>query len=760
MKTIKLFSLLCGLSIMTAKAQTALPTAWSFSSTTLPAFWTDVNANSTTYPVPYYSASGNTPPAYKFDGTGDKLTIFFSGNPGNLTYWIAGNSFAGSTFLVEESTNGTAWTTLHSFTAIASAYALITDVPNVATRYIRFNYSAKVTGNVGLDDVNINAGAATPAQEINLKQGSTTIVTGGSYMFSSPVGTTTPVTFSIENLGTVNILSITSATITGAAASEFTLTTVPSSVAATSASNLVIDFNPTSTGTRTVTLTIGNNDSDENPYIINLTGLGGSYFTEPATQGTALAFSNIKSYRANASFAASTSAPTGYLILKKEGSSAITEVPIDGAQYMIGDAIGSTKVISTSSLTSFGINNIYAGKTYQIAVFAYNGYNSFINYKQTSPLLGGVTAIGSMQSPTKYTSLNVNNTNFLTSLSALIYPHTSTFYGNYDETMIRLFAQRDTTGGQKVVTCVYSSENYVYNEPFVWGHFSREHSYCHNWMPTNPADGSGTAPNNVERKEYNDQHHLFPTNQNDANAPRSNYPQGDIVGTPSTTYLACKAGNDINGNHVFEPRAQHKGDFARAIMYMATAYNGQNNAFGVVQNWKFRNPISSSIAYGQDQNLLKKWHFQDLPDSWEISRNDFLDSLQGNRNPFVDSVRYACYIDFSNMTYIASPTYSTGTNAPCYVAVGIKENVATQFEYVLAPNPTSGEFYLLIDAKLTDKFSLAITDIAGRIVYTKPVDVINGFNSITVNDLKLSGGVYFVNLTYKNEKITRKLIIQ
>ena len=745
---------------MTAKAQTALPTAWSFSSTTLPAFWTDVNANSTTYPVPYYSASGNTPPAYKFDGTGDKLTIFFSGNPGNLTYWIAGNSFAGSTFLVEESTNGTAWTTLHSFTAIASAYALITDVPNVATRYIRFNYSAKVTGNVGLDDVNINAGAATPAQEINLKQGSTTIVTGGSYMFSSPVGTTTPVTFSIENLGTVNTLSITSATITGAAASEFTLTTVPSSVAATSASNLVIDFNPTSTGTRTVTLTIGNNDSDENPYIINLTGLGGSYFTEPATQGTALAFSNIKSYRANASFAASTSAPTGYLILKKEGSSAITEVPIDGAQYMIGDAIGSTKVISTSSLTSFGINNIYAGKTYQIAVFAYNGYNSFINYKQTSPLLGGVTAIGSMQSPTKYTSLNVNNTNFLTSLSALIYPHTSTFYGNYDETMIRLFAQRDTTGGQKVVTCVYSSENYVYNEPFVWGHFSREHSYCHNWMPTNPADGSGTAPNNVERKEYNDQHHLFPTNQNDANAPRSNYPQGDIVGTPSTTYLACKAGNDINGNHVFEPRAQHKGDFARAIMYMATAYNGQNNAFGVVQNWKFRNPISSSIAYGQDQNLLKKWHFQDLPDSWEISRNDFLDSLQGNRNPFVDSVRYACYIDFSNMTYIASPTYSTGTNAPCYVAVGIKENVATQFEYVLAPNPTSGEFYLLIDAKLTDKFSLAITDIAGRIVYTKPVDVINGFNSITVNDLKLSGGVYFVNLTYKNEKITRKLIIQ
>ena len=579
-------------------------------------------------------------------------------------------------------------------------------------------------------------------------------------MFSSPVNTTTPITLSIENLGTVSTLSLTSVTITGAMASEFILTTVPTTIAATSASNLVFDFTPTSTGTRTVTLTIANNDADENPTIINLTGLGGAYFTEPATQATGISFSNIKSYRAKGTFAASSSVPTGYLILKKQGSSPITELPVDGAQYSIGDAIGTTKVISTNSLSTFGLSNVFAGLTYQVAIFAYNGNGTFINYKQTAPLLGSFTALSTMQPVNEYAALNVNNSNFLTSLSAQIYPHTSTFYGNYDETMVRLFSSRDTTGGQKVITCVYSSENFVYNEPFVWGHFSREHTYCHNWMPTNPADGTGSAPNNVERKEYNDQHHLFPTNQNDANAPRSNYPQGDIVGAPSSTYMACKAGNDINGNHVFEPRANHKGDFARAIMYMCTAYNGQNNAFGVPQNWKLRNPISGTINYAQDQNVLKKWHFQDLPDSYEISRNDFLDSLQGNRNPFVDSVRYACYIDFSSMSYISSPTYSTGTNAPCYVAVGIKENVPTQFEYVLAPNPANKEFYLLIDAKVAETFALNITDVAGRTVYAKPVDVVNGFNSVTVNDLKLNAGIYFVNLSYKNEKITRKLIIE
>jgi hypothetical protein len=269
-------------------------------------------------------------------------------------------------------------------------------------------------------------------------------------------------------------------------------------------------------------------------------------------------------------------------------------------------------------------------------------------------------------------------------------------------------------------------------------------------MPTNPAD-------NPEKPEYNDQHNLYPTKQVNVNAVRSNYPLGEVVGTPASSYLSCMSGNDVNGNTVFEPRNLHKGNAARAIMYMATAYNGISG-----NNWKLRNPISVSIPYGQDQNILKKWHFQDLPDSYERSRNDFLDSLQGNRNPFIDSVRYACYIDFSNMTYIANPTYTTGVNFPCYVAssVGVRENAASHFEYVLAPNPTSGEFYLMIDATVAEKFNLDITDVSGRIVYNRSVDVADGFNNIVINDVKLKSGIYFVNLNYKNEKITRKLIIQ
>ncbi len=750
-------------------AQAPLPTQEkfeSFSSTSMQPGWTTNIGGTFTY------GTGQSGVAAKLDniapsaGTQEYVQVYTNDAIGMVSYYLKGWNTGGAwsgTFKLQESVLGTSWTDLTVFTnnLNSGSYVNYTVTPNPASRYLRWFFDNKTTGNnVGLDEINITAAPVT-AQEINVKQGTTTILTGGnSALFNSAVGTATTINFTIENQGTVNTLSLTSFAISGAAASDYSVTTLaPASVAPSSNIIVSVSFTPSVAGTRNAILTINNDDTDESAYVINLNGIGGNFATEPSSQATGLSFSNIKSYRALATFASASSNPAGYLILKKEGTSAITEMPTDGVSYMIGDAIGSTKVISVNTATSIAMKNIYAGLTYQIAVYAYNGSGSFTNYNTTLPLLGNFTALGSMQPTNEYNTVNVNNTTFLTDLSAKIYPHTSIFYGNYDETMTRLFEQRDTTSGQKVITCVYSSENYVYNEPLAWGVYSREHSYCHQWMPTNPADGSGASPNNVERKEYNDQHHLFPTNQDDVNAVRSNFPMGEIV-TVQSTYLQSKRGQNSLGQTIFEPRAKHKGDFARAIMYMATAYNGQNNAFGVAQNWKLKNPISGTIAYAQDQNILKKWHFQDLPDSYEISRNDFLDSLQGNRNPFIDSVRYACYIDFSNMTYIANPTYSTGTNAPCYVAVGIKENVQTQFEYVLAPNPASNQFYLLIDAKVSEQFALSITDVTGRIVYAKPVDVVNGFNSITVSDLKLTTGIYFVNLAYKNEKITRKLIIE
>ena len=633
----------------------------------------------------------------------------------------------GGTFTVQESDLGTVWTTLHTFTAPpAATYTQFTDVPQSTTRFIRFIYTNKVSGNVGVDNVSIAVGAASPEQEINVLQGATTVVNGGTHTVASPVLTTTPVTFTIENLGTANALNISSAVLSGPNAADFAVNSSPSTVAANSTAALVIDFTPTLAGTRTAVLTINSNDADEAAYVINLNGIGGSYASEPLTQATNLQFTNVKTYRLTGSFTASGSNPDGYLVLRKKGS-AITGVPADGTVYDRGDIVGDAQVVFSGTATNFTPNNIIAGTGYYFAVYAYNGPGIYRNYLTTLPLTGNTTTPATMQPAGYYNGISTSSPTFVADLHALINPHQMQFYSNYATLMVGGFSARDTVDDQRVITCVYSGENKVYTEPFDFttNGFSREHTYPHSWMPTNPAQ---SLP------EYNDYHHLFPTNQNMANAVRSNYPLGEVVNVNST-YLGAKYGTDANGKLVYEPRDDHKGDAARAMMYEATCYTT------VGGNWGYPNPISGTINYGQDQYILKQWHYQDPPSSWEIARNDYIDSLQDNRNPFVDSVDFACYINFYNMSY-----ETLGCTA------GVEEALSNAF--IVYPNPTSGLLTLHVDATTITGYE--ILDMQGRVVLTALAD-----NSVVVkvNCSALQSGSYIVKATTPYGIAQRSLII-
>ena len=707
------FTVLLVLLSLIGNTQAVLPTSWSFTTTNLPTGWSESGTM-------FYAASGNTPPAMKFDNTGDYLLINFNSNAGNLTYYLTGNSFAGGTFTVEESNLGSVWTTLHSHTSPPSAtYAMFTDVPLATTRFIRFIYTNKVTGNIGVDDVNITIGAATPEQEINVKQGATTIVSGGSYFTSSSLASMTPSTFTIENLGTLNTLNIASATISGTNAADFSVASFPSSVLATATGNLVLNFTPAASGTRTAVLTIASNDADEASYILNLNGVGGTLSTEPSSQASNLVFSNVKTYRINASFTG-TAAVDGYLVLRKKGSP-ITGVPVDGTVYQRGDIVGDAQVVFSRNSTSFTPNNIIAGTTYYFAVYTYNGPNNFRNYNTTAPLLGNSTTPATMLPASYYSTLNTGNSSFATNLHALVNPHQVQYYSYYANTMIYSFEARDTTLDRRVVTCVYSGENKIYTEPFDWSSngYSREHTYCHSWMPTNPA---------TALPEYSDYHHLFPTNLNEVNIVRSNNALGIVVNVTST-YLGSKYGTDANGQTVFEPRDEHKGDAARAMMYEAICYTTISG-----NSW--------ALPSYQNQYLLKQWHFQDPPDNWEIARNDFVDSLQNNRNPFVDSIDYACFVNFSNMTY-----------EPLACEASINELLNNGF--ITYPNPSKDEINLHVDA--TTISSYQIIDFQGRVVLSADV---NNLALVKANISKLNAGTYLVKVVTPFGTAQRSIVVE
>jgi len=704
-----------------ANAQTTLPTSWDASGTT-PSGWTLAGTT-------FYTGSGNPAPAVRFDNTADYVEIWFADEPGPLTYDIAGNSFSGGTFTVKESPNGTAWTTVRTFTTLsAGTYVGTTDAPLSTTRYIRFEYTNKVSGNVGLDNINIALPAAGPNAEIDILQGADRIPTGGTAVISSPVSTMTPLNLTIENEGTVNALTITSAVVTGPNASEFVVSSTPSSISALSNATLTINFTPTATGTRTAVLTIVNSDSNENPYIINLYGIGGSLASEPSANPTNVSFSGVKSYRYRVTYVPSSA--DGFIVLRKKGT-AVTDAPVDGVQYTIGDAVGTSKVAYVGTGSTFVPRDIRAGLTDHYAVFAYNGPSTFVNYKTTAPLTGNVTTNDTELGATFYNGINRSSATFVSDLTALINPHSLIFYSDYQRTLIDEFYERDTTNGQRVTTCVYSSHNHIYTPPMDFSSMSREHTIPDSWMNT-------FGDNSTE--QYQDYHNLFPTLLAGVNQTRSNYPLGEVVNV-SATYLDGKFGTNSLGQTVYEPRDEHKGDAARAMFYMLIAYDGFVTGWG-----GFDNLLSN--ATNQDQDVLKSWHWNDLPDALDHARNDYVDSLQGNRNPFVDSVDFVCFIDFNNLNKIT-------TAAPCLTTpLNVEETVISEITSVY-PNPANSQITIATEVREDHAAELRITDITGRIIQTMNISFAIGKSYFNLDVSMLSSGIYNIELLNdKGNKMT------
>ena len=555
-----------------------------------------------------------------------------------------------------------------------------------------------------------------PLNEINVKINGATVLNNGSYI----IGNTAINTITIENTGVQN-LSVTGASLTGINTADYTTNLNTATIPGGANQNYTLNFNPAGPGSRYASISISNSDLDENPYIINFIAVGNDNLaTEPTSNPSSLTFSNVQAYTLAGAYNDGVNAEK-YIVLWKNGG-AVTAVPTDGSSYLRGDIIGDAKVAYIGPGTSFTPRGIIANQSYHFAVFAFNGPAGFENYKTTNATIGNTNSTG-LNIGNYYAAINSSAPTFLTSLSNLINPHTFVSYFNYKQTVMNQFEVRDTTNGQSYVICAYSGERKVFNDPFDWTTqgYSREHSFCHSWMPTFPAD-------NPEMMEYCDQHNLYPTNLQNANIPRSNLPLMDITGNVVFTYLDGRVG--YNGQQmVYEPKAAQKGNAARAIFYMATCYNGISG-----NNWK--------LPVYQDQTSLKNWHFADLPDNYEIARQEYIFSTQGNRNPYVDSVNFACHVSFSNMTYL---------DVDCNV--GIEEKLAMNFS--VFPVPSNGKVFAQVNGLNITGY--VITDLLGKTVLQ------NNLVSLPVLELdgsQLKAGKYLMEVNTELGKARSSFIIE
>lgn len=122
--------------------------------------------------------------------------------------------------------------------------------------------------------INIADGDITPSVTDDTDFGNVDVTTGSQTN-----------TFTIENLGGVNNLNLTGASpyivISGANAADFSVTLIPSTpISAGANTTFSITFDPSAIGSRTATLTIANDDSNENPYNFDIQGNGFAPLTE------------------------------------------------------------------------------------------------------------------------------------------------------------------------------------------------------------------------------------------------------------------------------------------------------------------------------------------------------------------------------------------------------------------------------------------------------------------------------------------------
>jgi endonuclease I len=198
-------------------------------------------------------------------------------------------------------------------------------------------------------------------------------------------------------------------------------------------------------------------------------------------------------------------------------------------------------------------------------------------------------------------------------------------YGSGAGSTWAAFTKTDVRPEDGTVWDTYSNNHVAFNGNSAASGMNIEHSFAKSWW------GDG-------RQAASDIQHLKPSDSK-ANSAKGSWPMAVVDGATTYNNGCIKVGKSSSKPGMtldaWEPADEYKGDFARAYMYMVTAYEDyatlwtgnsinqlDNNTYPVFEQWTV--------------DLLLKWCRQDPVSQKEITHNDEAYKIQGNRNPFID----------------------------------------------------------------------------------------------------------------------------
>jgi hypothetical protein len=137
-------------------------------------------------------------------------------------------------------------------------------------------------------------GPVAEVPDIVIEQSGSDVPTGSTHPFGSvATGSSLDRVFSILNTGTADLTLSGSPKVAPSGSADFSITSQPAitDIPPGGSGSFTVRFTPTGSGAKSATLSIANNDGDENPFIIQLTGTAttaSALFTNTMTSGTPL----------------------------------------------------------------------------------------------------------------------------------------------------------------------------------------------------------------------------------------------------------------------------------------------------------------------------------------------------------------------------------------------------------------------------------------------------------------------------------------
>ncbi|MCP4551758.1 MAG: choice-of-anchor D domain-containing protein [Bacteroidetes bacterium] len=247
-------------------------------------------------------------------------------------------------------------------------------VPTVSAREITTPEISVLGNSNSIDD-----GSTTPSSDNDTDFGSV-LISGGTKVK----------TFTIRNIGTesLELDGSPKVSIGGTHTADFSVTLQPTSPVAINngSTTFQVTFNPSADGTRSASLSINNNDDNENPYTFNIEGTG--IYIAPTVQASSIIFSDIGAVEMNINWTKGNGSKRAVFV--KETNSGLPTPSnnttfIANTHFKKGTQIGTSSwyCVYNGTLDSVIVNGLMPGSNYRVMVCEYNGDAGYEKYLTT-----------------------------------------------------------------------------------------------------------------------------------------------------------------------------------------------------------------------------------------------------------------------------------------------------------------------------------------------------------------------------------------